>query len=308
MLTHPLMLSLVYPILAGVILWILRPYIFRSNNVIANLNYSDTPVPPLLSKELDEYRKSNDQQIGDMYQKYIDLSNRLGQISITEIKKTSEVKDVEGNRAGGDTKAGVARIDTIRQKLDEMASEIQDCGERFHAQRRSLLMKRYELIKPHDFVGLHQELPQAAWSGSVENRRGSVAKRVRLEIPDGAIAVISRPGQQQECVRINKVVEVGDVQAREVVKVTVWLSWIGSAHDAKRIVVRHDDGTGRVITRLPANLRWIEVGEFLAFVWPIIIPFIIGLLLSVIISLGAIDSEEGRSSASNTSETEEAAE
>lgn len=122
------------------------------------------------------------------------------------------------------------------------------------------------------------------WRVQIENTGTQTVKSVRLSLPDAAYSCVFREAERETCADFSPL-RIGELQPREIVRVTSWTSFEPSASDGDDIRLTHDQGIGDVVVRGPAGpfFRWLDSSwrVFVVMIVVIVTPVTISVLIDL---------------------------
>lgn len=240
---------LLFPAIVGITVWLIQRWLSDRSKIIAEFELNKLSLPYGTPYVLDEVVHYID-----------DVADSGGPIQLADIDKLRDI--IRELNALATNRGGKEPLKPVVLQPALGASELLA---RHSAQSRATtrLIEKLSSREALDFLRFFVDVrPSAAWSGIVTNRGKKTAKGVRLEVEDGVYLTLNRHGSDAATTKIKEVVDIGDLQPSESVRVTVWTSlpvWFRAS-----IVVRHDDGIGVVTQRVPGSRRWVELGQFVS--------------------------------------------
>jgi hypothetical protein len=108
--------------------------------------------------------------------------------------------------------------------------------------------------------------PRGYWDVQIENTGTQAVRDVRLSLPDAAYSCVYREAESPACSDVPPI-RIGDLQPRELIRVTSWTSFEPSAYDGRKIRLTHEEGIGDVVVRGPAGPFFRGLEEFWGVFW-----------------------------------------
>lgn len=238
MLLHPILSYGVYPLLVIVLGNLIWRRLNRPNSVYATLEYSRLIVPPAIASDIERMLKQAEEYVSQRSTIISQQADILGDFVNT-------VARADGQVPTSDAASAIAQVKNQLRDLTRRTLWFDDLGQ-------------YVLIRPVVVTLDVERVPRVIWFGEIVNKKGEVARNVRLEVPNARYAAVQRPGNEEQFNQVTEVIEIGNIQATESIRVTAWCWTIGeySKYNRDRMVLRHDGGVGRVQLRIPLGSRW----------------------------------------------------
>jgi hypothetical protein len=245
---HPLLRYLVMPVIGGLLVLLIQGLLTQRNEVVAQLQFSEQAIPPTLIHQLTEYGKHLDRRLDLMADQQRENLSQLHSLVFPDKRDTPPTTSDADDRS--------KRMKEAFGALNDIAFELGMGADRLPATWPVGDAPLVDAFLSRTRFGV----PTVMWRGNVENRQGVAAKGVRLQVPRAVYVNIERPGVPDVAAKVDRVVNIGDIQAGERIAITVWCE-DGFQSDAADIVLRHDEGIGEVTAQVPVDQSWAQLAE-----------------------------------------------
>ncbi len=208
---------LLYPVIAGVVLFLLLKFFAATTSVSGTLTYSENVLPEQIR---DEVRKLPFAIREHQQQHLVDALTATNELEIALASVT------DADRATLKSKANFIREALRKESWHQLVKE------------------------PADYTWLASvvgrdgpAMPASYYKGTVKNDGDLIASGVRLEAEGAKFALTKRGSSTPALSPVDGVVDLGNLQPGESVDLTVW-SGAARFFPSNHLVIRHDGGVG----------------------------------------------------------------
>lgn len=250
MLDHPVVRYLLLPSSVGIIVWLVQRHFAHHSHVKATLTYSDLCLPDAIHEQLSKLRD----EIDALHKHQFDGLDAAVEKLLNSADTSNAPDRSQPHRA-----PPAPELLALRQGLYSLRQDLR--VETYERATRHVLPEKYPWLESF-FTGGRASWPRVTWAGEVANAGQKTAAGVRLEIPGAQWSLVTRPGAAPEFTGIRGVITIGEIQPKETISVVAWCGEWASLWHAKQIVVRHDDGIGKRVLRVPARKSVADAAWF----------------------------------------------